>query len=123
MLDDKVVRLGSGISQFWLVCAAYGCVKAKLSPEQAMVQEQRAADRMTSLYYKFLSLQADQSRDTSMMIAANQVSSTAQMPQDSSQVGFLPEAPTPELPEVPMLAPGFEVIDFADMDQWFLDDM
>ena len=123
MLEDKVVRLGSGISQFWLVCAAYGCVKAELSPEQAMVQEQRAADRMTSLYYKFLSLQADQSRDSSMITAANQGSSIATMTQDGAQVGFLPEASMSELPEIPMLAPGFEVIDFADMDQWFLDDM
>ncbi len=123
MLEDKVMRLGSGVRQFRLVCAAYGCVKAKVFPEQAMVQEQRAAARMTSLYYKCLSLQADQSHDSSMVTVANQGSSTAPMVQHSSHVEFSSQVPTHELTEVPTFAPGFEMVDFADMDQWFLDDM
>lgn len=122
MLEDKVLRLGSGISQFWLVCAAYGFVKAKLFPDQATAQEQRAADRMTSLYYRFLSLQADQSHETNLTPLPNQSSSTAPLAHDASNVNYIPEH-MPDLPEVPMLAPGFEAIDFADMDQWFLDDM
>lgn len=77
MLEDKVARLGSGISQFWLVCAAHGCVKAKLFPEQASAQEQRAADRMTSLYYKFLALQVDQSQDGNLSNGNKEVNSVS----------------------------------------------
>ena len=123
ILEDKVMRLGGGLSQFSFVCTAFGCVKAKLTPNEAHVQEELAADRMMSLYHKFLAIQANESQGHEFVNGAKELTAINRVAGDGTQDAATFEGVVPELPEAPYLDPGIEEINYADMDQWFLDDM
>lgn len=59
LLEERGLRPGRGIKQFWYISAARSIVQIEFQPSHTDILKRQATDRVSSFYYKTLSLQGD----------------------------------------------------------------
>ena len=57
MLEDKVLRIGEGYDQLWLVSVAYGLAKCQALDVDLEMEKPKVIERATRMYYKLLAFQ------------------------------------------------------------------
>ena len=75
LLEDKTMRLGTGLQSYALISSAYGLARDTVIPGQARKHEKQAADRITSIQYKMRSFQDNLSHHPILIRAAQKVRS------------------------------------------------
>lgn len=75
MIGDKIMCIGVGLQEYYCVCAIIGLLKKKQSPEILKYEEQKAANRVTQMTQKVLSLQDNYSAAATLASLPNMVSS------------------------------------------------
>ena len=57
MLEEKIMRLGVGLQEYYCVCAIIGLIRRPPSPEQSRKEQMRSADRVTAMIQRVLAAQ------------------------------------------------------------------
>ena len=57
MFEEKIMSIGTGLQEYYCVCAIAGLLKKTQSPEKSKYEEQKAASRVAQIIQKVLSLQ------------------------------------------------------------------
>lgn len=55
--EQRALRPGRGIHQYWFVSGAYSLSQVRRDPSQAIKIKEHALDRVSAVYYKILALQ------------------------------------------------------------------
>ena len=72
MLEDKIMRLGVGLQEYYCVCAIIGLIK-RPSPEQSTNEQMRSADRVTAMIQRVLAAQDNYSAAATLASLPNMV--------------------------------------------------
>ena len=74
MLEDKIMRLGVGLQEYYCVCAIIGLIKRPPdSPEQSPDEQMRSADRVTAMIQRVLAAQDNYSAAATLASLPNMV--------------------------------------------------
>lgn len=73
MIGDKIMCVGTGLQEYYCVCAIIGLLKKKQSPEHSRYEEQKAAYRVTQMIQRVLSLQDNYSAAATLASLPNMV--------------------------------------------------
>ena len=74
MLEDKIMRLGVGLQEYYCVCAIIGLIKRPPdSPEQFRNEQMRSADRVTAMTQRVLAAQDNYSAAATLASLPNMV--------------------------------------------------
>lgn len=103
VFEHKVMRLGTGYMEYWLVCAAVGIMPSmpltptttsraiNTGPDDIQSRERKAIDRITSLCFRVLAMQKDPGSDFAYSLRNTiATASTPDMPSSVSTVGVTP---------------------------------
>ena len=74
MIGDKIMYIGVGLQEYYCVCAIIGLLKKKQSLDNSKYEEQKAANRITQMTQKVLSLQDNYSAAATLASLPNMVS-------------------------------------------------
>ena len=72
MIEEKIMRLGVGLQEYYCVCAIRGLFEKIGSSGQSRTEEKQAADRMTLWVQKILSMQDNHSSLPTMVRTRHQ---------------------------------------------------
>ena len=72
MLEDKIMRLGVGLQEYYCVCAIIGLIK-RPSPEQSRNEQMKSADRVTAMIQRVLAAQDNYSAAATLASLPNMV--------------------------------------------------
>ena len=72
MLEDKIMRLGVGLQEYYCVCAIIGLIKSP-SPEQSRNEQMKSADRVTAMIQRVLAAQDNYSAAATLASLPNMV--------------------------------------------------
>ena len=73
MLEEKIMRLGVGLQEYYCVCAIIGLIKRPPSPEQSRNEQMRSADRVTAMIQRVLAAQDNYSAAATLASLPNMV--------------------------------------------------
>ena len=73
MIEDKILRLGVGIQEYYCVCAIIGLLRRPLT-ESSRHEEMRSADRVTRTIQKVLAAQDNYSAAATLASLPNMAS-------------------------------------------------
>lgn len=73
MLEEKIMRLGIGLQEYYCVCGIAGLVKKRLLPENTRNEEHVAADRVSQITQRVLALQDNYSAAATLASLPNMV--------------------------------------------------